>query len=76
MSKTARTQYGYRLEPSGLSWSYGPMPTTAELRERVAPSARRERGRFLSQCLGRVAKWSQAVIEGTTGKRLRSQEAT
>ena len=76
MSKIARTRYEYRLDPSGLSWSYVPIDTRLEHRERVSGWPRRDPLSILSRLRDRVARWSQTLARGSLGKRLPGWDLT
>ena len=76
MSREAQTRYGYRLDPSGLGWSYEPMATGPERRERVPRSPRREPVQLLSRHLERAARWIQDITGASIGKKLQTPELT
>ena len=76
MSREAQTRYGYRLDPSGLGWSYEPMATGPERREKAPHSPRREPVWLLSRYLDRVARWIQAITGASIGKKLQTPELT
>jgi hypothetical protein len=76
MSRIARTRYEYRLDPSGLSWSYVPIATRLEHREGVSSWPRRDPLSIFSGLGERVTKWSSALARSALGKRLPGWDLT
>ena len=76
MLRMAKTRYEYRLDPSGLTWSYVPIATRLEHREGVSGWPRRDPLSILSRLGDRVARWSQTLARSALGKRLPGWDLT
>ncbi len=76
MSRMDKTRYEYRLDPSGLSWSYVPIATRREHREGVSSWPRRNPLSIFSRLGDRIASWSQTLARGSIGKRLPGWDLT